>query len=108
MPRKVLAGSAGDRTPAEVASDAYCELQDRRNHNDTFGLLEQVLGNPVGDVHNFLEHLSTRLEAFLFPAFIRCESGTSQKNGNHKNTGFSHGCSSRISALFLRNAVVVG
>src|SRR5712671_5857886 len=91
MSRKVLAGPAGDRTPAEVASDADCELQNRRNHNDAFGLVEQILRNPVGNVQNFLEHLATSFEALLFPALIRCESGTRQKNGDNKNADLPHG-----------------
>src|SRR5438445_11855255 len=90
MPRKMLAGSAGDRTPPEVASDADRELQNRRNHNDAFGLVEQILRNPVGNVQNFLEHLATYFEALLFPALIRCESGTRQENGDDKNTDSSH------------------
>src|SRR6266478_1691294 len=71
MSSKVPAGSAGDRSSAEVASDADCELQNRGNHNDAFGLVEQILRNAVGDVHNFLEHLATCCKALLFPAFTR-------------------------------------
>src|SRR6266404_8442488 len=48
MPRKMLAGSAGDRTPPEVASDADRELQNRRNHNYAFGLVEKFLRIPSG------------------------------------------------------------
>src|SRR2546425_11734790 len=91
MARKMLAGSAGDRTPAEVAADADRELQNRRNHNDAFGLVEQVLRNPVGDVHDFLEHLAARFQSLSLPAFIRCEGRTRQKNGDSNSTGFSHG-----------------
>jgi len=76
MSRKVLASTAGDHTPAEIASDANRELQDGRNHYDAFGLVEQILRNPIRDVHNFLEHLGARFEALLFPAYICCESGT--------------------------------
>src|SRR5262249_26224545 len=74
---KMLACAASDRTPTEVAPDTDRELQNGRNHNHAFGLVEQLLWNPVGDVHDFLEHLATGFEAFLFPAFIRCERRTS-------------------------------
>src|SRR5260221_6725607 len=90
MSSKVLAGSAGKHSPAEVASDADCELQNRRNHNDAFGLVEQVLRNPVGDVHNFLEHLTARFQPLLLPALIRAEDRTRHKNGYDKGTRFSH------------------
>ena len=54
----MFAGATRDRTPAEIASDANRELQDGRNHNDAFGLVEQVLRDSVGDVHDFLQHLA--------------------------------------------------
>ena len=67
MSRKVLASAAGDYTPAEVASDPNCELQNRRDHNDAFGLVEQILRNTVRDVHNFLEHLAARFRGAFVP-----------------------------------------
>ena len=82
MPRKMLPGAACDGTATKIASDPKSELQDRRNHNDALGLAEQVLWNPVGDIHDFLEDLATRCKALLFPAFRRRESGTRQKNGD--------------------------
>src|SRR5712671_3911225 len=91
MSRKVLAGPAGDRTPAEVASDPDCEFQNRRNHNDAFGLVEQILRNPIGDVHNFLEYLTARFQALLLPALTRAESRTRHKNGYDKSNSSSHG-----------------
>src|ERR1700746_4031266 len=91
MSGKMCAGSAGDRTSAKIASDADREFQNRRNHNYAFSLIEQLLRNPVGDVHNFFEHLTTGFKAFLFPAFIRCERGTCKKDGDDKKTAFSHG-----------------
>jgi hypothetical protein len=81
MSRKVLACSAGDRAPAKVASDTDCELQNRRNHNDTFGLAQQFLRNPVRDVHDFLEYLTTRFQSLLLPALIRAEGGTRHQYG---------------------------
>src|SRR5260370_1282848 len=79
----------GRWSPPEVASNADCELQDRRNHNDAFGLVEQILRNPVGDVQNLLEHLATGFESLLLPGFICCEYGTREENGADKNTDFS-------------------
>ena len=91
MSRKVLTRSAADRTPTEVSPNADRELQNCGNHNDAFGLVEQFLRNPVGDIHNFLEDLATRFQALLFPAFIRREGGTREENGDDKDTGFFHG-----------------
>jgi hypothetical protein len=91
MSRKVLASSAGDHTAAEVASDADCKLQNRRNHNDAFGLVEQIFRNAIRDVHNFLEHLTARFQALLLPALIRAEGRTRHKNGYDNSTSFSHG-----------------
>jgi len=91
MSREVLAISAGDHTAAEVASDADCELQNRRNHNDAFGLVEQIFRNAIRDVHNFLEHLTARFKALLLPALIRADGRTRHKNGYDSSTSFSHG-----------------
>jgi hypothetical protein len=93
----MLSGPTGDRTPAKVSSDADRELQNRRNHNDAFGLVEQDLRNPVGDIHDFLEDLAARCKALLFPAFRRRESGTRQENGDDKNSGFFHGMAPKLS-----------
>jgi len=60
MSRKVLAGSAGDPTASEFASDPDGELQNQRNHNDAFGVVEQALRNRVPDVHNFVADLTAR------------------------------------------------
>src|SRR6266853_5580868 len=90
MSRKVLARSASDRTPAEVASDTDCELQNRRNHNDAFGLAQQVLRNPVRNVHNFLEYLTARFQSLLLPALTRAERRTRHKNGCDESNSFSH------------------
>src|SRR5260370_16058142 len=99
MSRKVLARSASDRTPAEVASDTDCELQNRRNHNDAFGLAQQVLRNPVRNVHNFLEYLTARFQSLLLPAVTRAEGRTRHKNGCDKSTNFSHRLLQRISLI---------
>src|SRR6266699_2741088 len=80
MSCKVLAASAGDHTPAEVTSDPDCEFQNRRNHNDAFGLVQQVLRNAVRDVHDFLEHLTARFQALLLPALTRAEGRIRQKH----------------------------
>ena len=91
MSCKVLASSAGDHTPAEVTSDPDSEFQNRRNHHDAFGLVQQVLRNAIRDVHNFLEHLTARFQALLLPALTRAEGRARHKNGYDKSTGFSHG-----------------
>jgi len=91
MSRKMLPGAACDGTATKIASDAKRELQHRGNHNDALGLAEQVLRNPIRDIHDFLEDLATRCKALLFPAFRRRERGTRQKNGEDKNSGFFHG-----------------
>src|SRR5260370_37243800 len=96
MSRKVLASSAGDHTPAEVPSDAYGELQNRRNHNDAFGLVEQILRNPIRDAQNFVEHLTARFQALLLPALIRAEGRTRHKNDYNNSTGLSHGISPEV------------
>jgi hypothetical protein len=89
-PGEIFAVATRNRIPAEIASYANREFQDRRNHNDALGLVEEVLRNPVGDVHNFLEHLAARFKSLLLSAFIRCECRTRQEHGDDKNTGFSH------------------
>src|SRR5260370_41556855 len=96
-----MARAACDLHPSETASDAECELQDRRNHDDTLGLVEQILRQPIGDVHYFLEHLAAGFQPFLLPALIGCESGACQKDGHDKNTDFSHDTAPRYSARFL-------
>jgi hypothetical protein len=53
-------------------------------------LLEKVLGNPIGDVHDFLEHLAAHFEPLLFSALICRQRRTSQEHGDDKNGGFSH------------------
>jgi len=91
MSRKVLTRSAADRTPTEVSPNADRELQNCGNHMTHSACLSSSLGNPVGDIHKFLEDLATRFQALLFPAFIRREGGTREENGDDKDTGFFHG-----------------
>jgi len=64
----MFAGATRDRTPAEIASDANRELQDGRNHNDAFGLVEQVLRDSVGMFmisFNTWPHVSSRFCSLL-------------------------------------------
>src|SRR5258707_11418347 len=96
MSRKVLARSASDRPPGEVGVDTDCELQNRRNHNDAFGIAHQVLRNPVRNVHNYLESLTARFQSLLLPALTRAEGRTRHKNGCDKGTNFSHRLLQRI------------
>src|SRR6516162_3591585 len=87
---KMLAGSAADGAAPKVAAYAKGKLHHRRNHNDAFRLVEQVLRNPVGNIHDLLEHLAAGGEAFLFPAMIGRKSGASQQKSYDRNPQFSH------------------
>ena len=61
-----LAGSADHRAAAVAAADAHGDLRHRRNDDDAFGLVEQLLRDVVGDVEDLLHDDAGILQARLF------------------------------------------
>src|SRR5205807_1737705 len=78
-------------------------LHDRRINNDAFGLVNQVLGNVVRNIHNFLEDDATIFQAIGFLLILTCsgqrtrqDDERGQKCCEFLHDALLHGIDSRL------------
>ena len=71
-PVKRFAAATRHHTSAVAATQSEGELQDRRQNNDAFGLVENTFGNTVRDCENFLHYLSGAFDTIGFLVLRQC------------------------------------
>ena len=62
----MFAGAADHRAAAVGAADDEPAFENRGKHDDAFGLVDQVRGDVIRHVHDFLQHRAAVLQAALF------------------------------------------
>src|SRR5215472_10686699 len=83
-------GAAGNGPAPKVAANPDGEFQHGRNHDHAFRLVQQVLGNVVGNIEDRLEHFAAGFQALLFTRLIGRERRYSQQENSNECGNTSH------------------
>lgn len=78
MSTEVLAGAANHGSAAVACSDHERGFKNRRENDNAVRFLDYLLGNVIGDVHNFLHYRAGILEALLFLVVRKKRRGGNQ------------------------------
>src|SRR5580704_6167595 len=76
----MLAAAANHHAAAVTAAEPNRSLYHGGQYDHTLGLVEQILGNVVGNVENLFQHLAGLLHAFLFLLVLSRERGRCQQH----------------------------
>ena len=79
----MLTGAACHRTATVAAADKKRSLEHRRKDDEAFGLINQVLRNVIGDVHDFFDHLPAILQTFGFLLIPRGQERQRKERQRH-------------------------
>src|SRR5262249_4116488 len=96
---ELLAGSANHDTAAAANTNNECTFNHGRINDDAFCLVDQVLRDIVGNVHNFFEDQAAILKTVGFTFVIFCgERYSSYNEGRQECSEFLH--NSLLDAFF--------
>src|SRR5215472_9735913 len=87
---EMLAAAAGHGSAAVAAATNECSLQHRGIDDDAESLVDQVLGNVVRNIHDFLNHGAAVFKAGVFLFVIRREHRAEEREREQTGKNFFH------------------
>src|SRR5208282_1932660 len=91
-PGKILAGATDHCAAAIAAAKGEGELDDGRVNDNAVGFVNQVLGNVVRDVHDFLHDRTAVFQPLFFLLVIGLEREGDERKGQENGKDLLHEC----------------
>src|SRR5580692_4351454 len=85
----MFAGAADHRPSAITTAEDECTLQNGRENNNAFGLIQNVAWDIVRDAHYFLHDGAGILQTFLFP-IGGIQAASDKQHANTKTQSTKH------------------